>query len=92
MVDPDVPTPQNPIVSQIRHFLGGNFFVEERYGHLVNVTPAITEFTGPHPANISDPHRWVPFFVSLYCHTYCIVADTYSCCTDNLQDSTSRKR
>jgi len=41
MVDPDVPTPQNPNVSQIRHFLGGNFFMGE-FGEdaLVNKTPA----------------------------------------------------
>jgi len=58
MVDPDVPTPQNPNVSQIRHFLGGNFFMGEfGEGALVNKTPAVTEYEGPRPADASDPHR-----------------------------------
>jgi phosphatidylethanolamine-binding protein (PEBP) family uncharacterized protein len=66
MVDPDVPTPQNPNVSQIRHFLGGNFFLGELgEGSLVNKTPAVTEYTGPHPADASDPHRQV-FTVTIF--------------------------
>ena len=58
VVDPDVPTPQNTNISQIRHFLGGNFFLGELGdGSLVNKTPAVTEYTGPHPIDASDPHR-----------------------------------
>ncbi len=61
IVDLDVLTPQNPNVSQIRHFLGGNFFIWKQHGLLINTTPAITEFTGSYPANTLDPHWWALF-------------------------------
>lgn len=55
-VDPDAPTPQDPTVAQIRHFLGGNF-VEEAHGALANTTAAISEFRQPTPPAGSDAHR-----------------------------------
>ncbi|KAJ7486052.1 PEBP-like protein [Mycena galericulata] len=55
-VDPDAPTPQDPTMAQIRHFLGGNFFNEG--GLLVNSTPALSEFRQPTPPAGSDPHRY----------------------------------
>jgi len=62
LIDPDALTPQNPNISQINHFLGGNFFVGKQHDCLlVNTTPAVTEYYGPHPPKVvdSDPHRWV---------------------------------
>ena len=67
MIDPDALTPQNPNISQIRHFLGGNFFVDKQHNCLlVNTTPAITEYYGPHVPRVvvSDPHRWGAPFMS----------------------------
>ncbi|KIM40870.1 hypothetical protein M413DRAFT_411724 [Hebeloma cylindrosporum] len=63
-IDPDVPTPQNPTVSQVRHFLGGNFVfanttASKHGGRLVNTTPAVTEFQQPRPRAGSDPHRYI---------------------------------
>lgn len=55
-VDLDAPTPQNPTSAQIRHFLGGNFFVSDS-GDLLNTTAAISEFRQPTPPAGSDPHR-----------------------------------
>ncbi|KAF8171983.1 PEBP-like protein [Mycena galopus ATCC 62051] len=55
-VDPDAPTPQDPTMAQIRHFLGGNFFNHD--GLLVNVTPAVSEFRQPTPPAGSDAHRY----------------------------------
>ena len=63
MVDLDAPTPQNPNVSEIRHFLGGNFKLDsEAPGHiglslLSNSTPALSNFLQPTPPAGSDPHR-----------------------------------
>jgi len=63
MVDLDAPTPQNPNVSQIRHFLGANFHLGEpnRFGVslLSNSTPALSDFLQPTPPAGSDPHRYV---------------------------------
>ena len=59
MVDLDAPTPQAPTLSQIRHFLGGNFHLvsgEDRQ-NLVNSTAALSEFLQPTPPAGSDPHR-----------------------------------
>ncbi|KAJ7480629.1 PEBP-like protein [Mycena latifolia] len=56
-VDPDAPTPQDPSFAQIRHFLGGNFF--NHNGHLVNSTPAVSEFVQPAPPAGSDAHRYI---------------------------------
>ncbi|KAF8199074.1 PEBP-like protein [Pholiota molesta] len=59
-VDPDAPTPQAPTVAQIRHFLGGNFFLESPRSPtlLSNHTPAISKFQQPTPPAGSDPHRY----------------------------------
>jgi len=61
-IDPDVPTPQNQTVSQVRHFLGGNFVFTNGASNLgtflVNTTPAVTEFAQPRPRAGSDPHRY----------------------------------
>ena len=61
MIDLDAPTPQNPNVSQIRHFLGDNFTLEppNRSGLslLTNSTPALSDFLQPTPPAGSDPHR-----------------------------------
>ncbi|KLO17322.1 PEBP-like protein [Schizopora paradoxa] len=71
MIDLDAPTPQNPNVSQIRHFLGSNFHIDtesaranrlsERFGvgMLVNSTEALSGFLQPTPPAGSDPHRYV---------------------------------
>lgn len=58
-VDPDA-SPVN--VAQVRHFLGGDFYVEP--GHqevhaLVNRTPALSEFLDPQPPVGSGLHRYV---------------------------------
>ncbi|PPQ74848.1 hypothetical protein CVT24_002906 [Panaeolus cyanescens] len=60
-VDPDAPTPQSPTVAQIRHFLGGNFFLEG--DRLVNRTAAISEFLQPTPPAGSDAHRSVSVLI-----------------------------
>ncbi|KAJ7202157.1 phosphatidylethanolamine-binding protein [Mycena pura] len=56
-VDPDAPTPQDPNMAQIRHFLAGNFINED--GRLVNNTPAVSEFKQPTPPAGSDAHRYI---------------------------------
>ncbi|KAH9479678.1 CEN-like protein 2 [Psilocybe cubensis] len=65
-VDLDAPTPQTRNLSQIRHFLGGNFFIKHSRDHfqkdhllLTNTTPALSEFQRPTPPANSDPHRYV---------------------------------
>jgi len=63
MIDIDAPTPQNPNLSQIRHFIGANFHLEEpnQFGVslLANSTPALSDFFQPTPPAGSDPHRYV---------------------------------
>ncbi|CAA7265467.1 unnamed protein product [Cyclocybe aegerita] len=59
-VDPDAPTPQDPIRASIRHFLGGSFVLSgTESGVLANSTPALTEYRGPNPPAGSDPHRYI---------------------------------
>ncbi|KDR67628.1 hypothetical protein GALMADRAFT_79639 [Galerina marginata CBS 339.88] len=60
-VDLDAPTPQNPTSAQIRHFLGGNFFLNTPRDPLLltNTTPAVSGFRQPTPPAGSDPHRYV---------------------------------
>lgn len=64
MVDLDAPTPQQPNVSQIRHFLGGDFTPlrpnAAGVALLSNSSPALSEFQQPTPPAGSDPHRSVP--------------------------------
>ncbi|KAJ7449040.1 PEBP-like protein [Mycena galericulata] len=57
MVDPDAPTPQAPIYAQLRHFLGGDFYLGGDGCQLVNSTPAISESVQPTPPTGSDAHR-----------------------------------
>ncbi|KAJ7726686.1 phosphatidylethanolamine-binding protein [Mycena maculata] len=57
MVDPDAPTPQNPTFSELCHLLGGEFY--NHGGHLVNATPAVSEFVQPAPPAGSDAHRYI---------------------------------
>ncbi|KAK0201567.1 PEBP-like protein [Desarmillaria ectypa] len=61
-VDPDAPTPQNPNISQVRHFLGGNF-VSKHYiagpTTLTNTTAAVSEWLQPTPPAGSDAHRYI---------------------------------
>jgi phosphatidylethanolamine-binding protein (PEBP) family uncharacterized protein len=59
VVDPDAPTPQMPTAAQIRHFLGGDFHLDEKMGKLTNSTSAISEYLQPTPPAGSDPHRFV---------------------------------
>ncbi|KAF9045288.1 phosphatidylethanolamine-binding protein, partial [Panaeolus papilionaceus] len=56
-VDPDAPTPQTPTSAQIRHFLGGNFFVEGT--QLVNRTADISAYRQPTPPAGSPAHRYI---------------------------------
>jgi hypothetical protein len=56
MVDPDAPTPQDRSTAQVRHFLGGDFNVNEG-GRLVSSTPAISQYIQPTPEAESDAHR-----------------------------------
>ncbi|KIK69882.1 hypothetical protein GYMLUDRAFT_152051 [Collybiopsis luxurians FD-317 M1] len=59
-VDPDAPTPQDPTSTEIRHFLGGNFFGSPgEPEHLTNFTSAISEFRQPTPPAGSDAHRYI---------------------------------
>lgn len=61
-VDPDAPTPQDPFLASVRHFLGGNFTPEEKDCddvRLVNSTSAVSEWLQPAPPAGSDPHRCV---------------------------------
>ncbi|TFK69553.1 PEBP-like protein [Pluteus cervinus] len=57
-VDPDAPTPQAPTASQIRHFLGGNFFIKDD-GVLANNTPAVSNYLQPTPPAGSPAHRYI---------------------------------
>ncbi|KAF8199061.1 PEBP-like protein [Pholiota molesta] len=60
-VDPDTPTPQEPTLAQVRHFLGGNFYMgsHTRPTLLSNSTPAISHYREPRPQAGSDPHRYI---------------------------------
>ncbi|KAF9053966.1 PEBP-like protein [Hymenopellis radicata] len=61
-VDPDAPTPQDPNIAQVRHFLGGNFITGSPACEaelLVNTTPAVSEWQQPTPPAGSDAHRYI---------------------------------
>lgn len=65
-LDLDAPTPQNPYAAQVRHFLGGDFRVQQpaylasgRSFPLANSTPALSDWLQPAPPAASDPHRSV---------------------------------
>jgi len=59
MIDPDAPTPQDPIFSEIRHFMGGDFrLIDPRDPFLlVSSTEAVTFYHEPRPIRSSDQHR-----------------------------------
>ncbi|KLO14881.1 PEBP-like protein [Schizopora paradoxa] len=62
MFDLDAPTPQNRSLSQIRHFLGADFTLNQTDGGsllFTNSTPALSEYVQPGPPPGSDPHRYV---------------------------------
>ncbi|KAG7444233.1 PEBP-like protein [Guyanagaster necrorhizus] len=61
-VDPDAPTPQNPNISEVRHFLGGNFVSERLFAGqatLTNTTAAVSDWLQPTPPTGSDAHRYI---------------------------------
>jgi phosphatidylethanolamine-binding protein len=63
MVDPDAPTPQNRSLSQVRHFIGGDFSVSDIdnstcIAKLTNSSVAVSEYLSPGPPPGSDPHRY----------------------------------
>ena len=68
MFDPDAPEPSNRSLSQIRHFVGGDFFAftpsNFDYQQLANTTPALSEYVQPAPPAGSAPHRSVAVFVA----------------------------
>ncbi|KAF4613569.1 hypothetical protein D9613_007390 [Agrocybe pediades] len=61
-VDPDAPLPENRNISQIRHFMGSNYYKSldlQDPNHLVNTTEAITYWRDPRPIRSSRPHRYI---------------------------------
>ncbi|KAJ3505422.1 hypothetical protein NLJ89_g7424 [Agrocybe chaxingu] len=56
MIDPGAQT--NPNITQVRHFLGGDYYYNELNGVFYNRTPAVTEYKQPSPPSNSDPHRY----------------------------------
>ena len=91
-VDLDAPTPQTRTSAQIRHFLGGNFFLETPRAPtlLSNKTAALSPFIQPTPPAGSDPHRYVECFLSsqLYSRLNLIMVsvaplDTSSCSSNS---------
>ncbi|KAK0244481.1 PEBP-like protein [Armillaria nabsnona] len=61
-VDPDAPTPQDPNIAQVRHFLGGNFLTERLFAGatvLTNRTAAVSGWLQPTPPAGSDAHRYI---------------------------------
>lgn len=89
MIDLDAPTPQAPTLSQIRHFLGGNFHPTpggRGTQDLVNSTVALSDFLQPTPPAGSDPHRYstcsgipIPQYLML-------LIDMFSSCSINQKD------
>ncbi|KAJ6465564.1 PEBP-like protein [Mycena vitilis] len=57
MVDPDAPTPEDPSLAQVRHFLAGDFHL--RGDCLFNTTAAVSDFIQPAPPAGSSAHRYV---------------------------------
>ncbi|KAJ6480590.1 PEBP-like protein [Mycena vitilis] len=57
MVDPDAPTPADPSLAQIRHFLAGDFHLRDDC--LFNTTPAVSDFVQPAPPAGSPAHRYI---------------------------------
>ncbi|PFH51380.1 hypothetical protein AMATHDRAFT_142692 [Amanita thiersii Skay4041] len=66
MVDPDAPTPTNRSFSQVRHFVGGGYVLDNSTTNstmLFNTTAALSEYLSPGPPAGSPPHRQVVKFV-----------------------------
>ncbi|KAF8585701.1 PEBP-like protein [Ramaria rubella] len=64
MIDPDALTPQNPNMSEFRHFLGADYISNaSTNGEFVltnqSKTATLTDYVGPTPPVDSDPHRYV---------------------------------
>ncbi|KAJ7660186.1 PEBP-like protein [Mycena polygramma] len=57
MVDPDTPTPEDPNLAQVRHFLAGDFHLRDDC--LFNTTPAVSDFLQPAPPAGSSAHRYI---------------------------------
>ena len=56
MVDPDAPTPQDPYLSDILHWMVINID-----NPIIDSGDILMEFKGPAPPNYSDPHRYCLF-------------------------------
>lgn len=62
-VDPDAPTPQDPVLAQLRHLLAGNLVPGATTGseqtELVSDTPPLSGWIQPTPSPGSPAHRCV---------------------------------
>ncbi|KAJ3542854.1 hypothetical protein NMY22_g3346 [Coprinellus aureogranulatus] len=58
MADPDVPTPQNPSFSPVRHWLAGNYYPTKTSNVLTPSGTAITPYFQPTPGVGSPAHRY----------------------------------
>jgi phosphatidylethanolamine-binding protein len=62
LVDPDAPTPEDPTVAQVRHFVGGDFIISSVQSsgtaRLTNLSAALAEYVSPGPPDGSAPHRY----------------------------------
>jgi len=60
MIDPDAPTPENPTVRSVRHFLVGNIPGANMITGLSwQSTTILSDFINPTPPNVSAAHRYV---------------------------------
>ncbi|OLN97543.1 OV-16 antigen 1 [Colletotrichum chlorophyti] len=66
MIGPDVPTRENPTDRNVRHFLAGNFTVEQTKSEVLssaiqlkNASAAFNEYSAPEPKTGSGVHRYV---------------------------------
>jgi len=64
IIDPDALTPQNPNVSEFRHFLGADYISNgSTNGEFMlanqSKTATLTDYAPPTPPITSDPHRYV---------------------------------
>jgi len=62
IIDPDAPSAQDPSLAQVRHFVGGGYYLEQGYYDgphpLVNKTPAVSDYISPAPPPGSGFHRY----------------------------------
>ncbi|TQN68706.1 OV-16 antigen [Colletotrichum shisoi] len=66
MIGPDYPTRENPTDRSVRHYLAGNFTVEQTKSAILssaiimkNSTPAFSDYIAPEPKAGSGVHRYV---------------------------------